>query len=68
MSTATLTSKGQINIPIHFRNDVKVNVGDRLEFVRIRQGRYKFVVATREVTALKGMFAPAKKKALPFRR
>lgn len=61
MSTATLTSKGQITIPAEVRNDLKVDAGDRVEFVLIAPGRYEFVAATGEVTALKGMFGPAKK-------
>ena len=61
MSTATLTSKGQITIPVDVRNDLKVDAGDRVEFVQIAPGRYEFVSATTEVAALKGMFGPAKK-------
>lgn len=61
MSTATLTSKGQITIPIDIRNELKVGVGDRVEFVQIAPGRYEFLAATTEVTALKGMFGPAKR-------
>ncbi len=61
MSTATLTSKGQITIPINVRNDLKVIAGDRVEFVHIGPGRYKFLAVTREVTALQGIFGPAKK-------
>ncbi|MCF8168935.1 MAG: AbrB/MazE/SpoVT family DNA-binding domain-containing protein [Rhodoferax sp.] len=61
MSTATLTSKGQITIPVEVRNDLKVDAGDRVEFVLIAPGRYEFVAATNEVTSLKGMFGPAKK-------
>ena len=60
MSTATLTSKGQIPIPVEVRNDLKVDAGDRVEFVQIAPGRYEFIAATSEVTALKGMFGPAK--------
>lgn len=61
MTTATLTSKGQITIPIDVRNDLKVGTGDCVEFVHIGPGRYEFVAATSEVTALKGMLGPAKK-------
>jgi AbrB family looped-hinge helix DNA binding protein len=60
MSTATLTSKGQITIPVEVRNDLKVDAGDRVEFVQITPGRYDLVSVTHEVTALKGMFGPAK--------
>ncbi len=61
MATATLTSKGQITIPVEVRNDLKVDAGDRVEFVLIAPGRYEFVAATSEVTELKGMFGPAPK-------
>ncbi len=61
MTTATLTSKGQITIPVDVRNDLKVDAGDRVEFVQIAPGRYEFVAATRSVTELKGMFGKAKK-------
>lgn len=62
MSTATLTSKGQITIPIAVRNDMNVDTGDRVEFVQIAPGRYEVVASIHEVTTLKGMFGPAKKK------
>lgn len=61
MSTATLTSKGQITIPVEVRNELKVDAGDRVEFVQIAPGRYEFVAVTNAATALKGMFGPAKK-------
>jgi AbrB family looped-hinge helix DNA binding protein len=61
MSTATLTSKGQITIPVEVRNELKVDAGDRVEFVQIAPGRYELVALTSEVTALKGMFGQAKK-------
>ena len=61
MTTATLTSKGQITIPVDVRNALKVDAGDRVEFVQIAPGRYEFVAATSEVTELKGMFGKPKK-------
>ena len=61
MTTATLTAKGQIRIPAEVRKDLKVDAGDRVEFVRIAPGRYELVAATQEVTELKGMFGPVKK-------
>jgi AbrB family looped-hinge helix DNA binding protein len=61
MATATLSSKGQITIPVEVRNDLKVDTGDRVEFVQIGPGRYEFVAVTREVTELKGMFGKPKK-------
>ena len=61
MTTATITSKGQITIPAEVRSDLKVAAGDRVEFVQIAPGRYEFVAATGDVSALKGMFGPARK-------
>lgn len=56
MPTATLTSKGQITIPVDVRNHLRVDAGDRVEFVQIAPGRYEFVAATHRVEELKGMF------------
>lgn len=61
MTTATLTSKGQITIPVDVRNELKVDAGDRVEFVQIAPGRYEFVAATQSVTELKGMFGKPQK-------
>jgi AbrB family looped-hinge helix DNA binding protein len=59
--TATLTSKGQITIPVEVRNEMNVDTGDRVAFVRIASGRYAFVAANREVTEWRGMFGKARK-------
>jgi AbrB family looped-hinge helix DNA binding protein len=55
MSTATITSKGQVTIPVVVRATLGVEVGDRIEFVQVEPGRFELVAATRPVTALKGM-------------
>jgi AbrB family looped-hinge helix DNA binding protein len=62
MSTATLTSKGQITIPADVRRDMNVDAGDRVEFVQVEPGRYELIVATRSVRELKGMFGKAKRR------
>ena len=56
MSTATLTSKGQITIPADVRRLLNVQTGDRVEFVQIEPGRFELVAATRSVRELKGLF------------
>ena len=61
MSTATLTSKGQITVPAAVRAALGVDAGDRVEFVEIAPGRYEFIAVTRPVTALKGMFGKARR-------
>ncbi|WP_394787284.1 AbrB/MazE/SpoVT family DNA-binding domain-containing protein [Rhodoferax sp.] len=61
MTSATVTSKGQITIPARIRDAMHVSAGDRVEFVEVEPGRYEFIAATRSITALKGMFGPASK-------
>jgi AbrB family looped-hinge helix DNA binding protein len=56
MSTATVTSKGQITIPADVRLALNVRSGDRVEFVQVEPGRFELVAATRSVRALKGLF------------
>jgi AbrB family looped-hinge helix DNA binding protein len=63
MTTATLTSKGQITIPAAVRESLRVGTGDRVEFIEIEPGRFEFIAATRPVTALKGMFGKPAKSA-----
>jgi AbrB family looped-hinge helix DNA binding protein len=55
MATATITSKGQITIPSPVRTDLHVVPGDRIEFVKISEGRYEVVAATKDITSLKGI-------------
>lgn len=56
MTTATITSKGQITIPAGVRQALNVDTGDRVEFIQLEPGQYLFVAANRSVTELKGMF------------
>lgn len=61
MTSATLTSKGQITIPSKVRAVLGVDSGDRLEFVEVQPGRFEIIAATHSVTALKGLIRkPAK--------
>ena len=61
MTTATISSKGQIAIPADVRRVLHVDVGDQVEFVEIEPGKYEFAAATRSITELKGMFGKAKR-------
>ncbi|OZI60754.1 AbrB/MazE/SpoVT family DNA-binding domain-containing protein [Bordetella genomosp. 11] len=62
MTSATITSKGQITIPIDVRNDLGVGTGDRIEFVlNETSGRYELVPATTAVTSLKGLVSKPSK-------
>ncbi len=59
MTTATLTSKGQITIPAAVRQSLGVETGDRVEFIEVAPGRYELIAATRSVMELRGMFGAA---------
>ncbi|HWG71893.1 MAG TPA: AbrB/MazE/SpoVT family DNA-binding domain-containing protein [Steroidobacteraceae bacterium] len=61
MSAATLTSKGQITIPVEVRQALRIDSGDRVEFVEVEPGRFEMVPATRSVKDLKGMFGKPSK-------
>lgn len=61
MTTATVTSKGQITIPSNVRQSLHVDAGDRVEFVELEPGQFLFMAANRSVTELKGMFGKASK-------
>jgi len=61
VSTATLTSKGQITIPAAVREALGVGTGDRVEFVEVAPGRYELIAATVPISRLKGMFGKPRK-------
>ena len=55
MSTATLTSKGQITIPLPVRRKLGLDAGDRVEFVELVPGEFALKPATEDVRSLKGI-------------
>lgn len=63
MTTATITSKGQITIPKPVRQRLGVNPGDRVEFIEMESGVFQLVAASHDITALKGV-VPKPKKAV----
>jgi len=54
MQTATMTSKGQITIPLPVRISLGLNAGCRVAFMETAKGRYEIIPATEPVHALKG--------------
>lgn len=57
MSAATMTSKGQITIPIDVRRALGLHTGSRVAFVPTGTGSYEIVPETRSIQALKGAIA-----------
>lgn len=55
MSTATITSKGQVTIPAAVRNELKIAPGDRIEFIKISSGHFEIVKATKDARELRGI-------------
>lgn len=56
MPSATITSKGQVTIPVDVRNQLGLESGDRIEFsFNEDTGRYEVYPATRSLASLKGI-------------
>ena len=61
MPIATLTSKGQITLPISVRNALGLSVGAPVDFVPV-DGSFVLVPVRSDVSSLKGRFAGRVKK------
>lgn len=57
MAAATVTSKGQITIPVEVRQALGLRPGSRVAFVATGTGSYELVLETRTIKALKGVLA-----------
>jgi antitoxin PrlF len=64
MASATITSKGQITLPVRVREALGLDTGDRIEFVEIEKGKFAIVPATRSVRELKGIFQDRRRKPI----
>ena len=61
MTTAVLTSKGQVTIPAEVRRRMGLGTGDRIEFVELDDGGFAIRPAVDDVRSLKGLLRkPAK--------
>jgi AbrB family looped-hinge helix DNA binding protein len=56
MSTAALTSKGQITIPIEVREELGLKAGDRIEFVKSEEGKFFIQPKKGSIMNLRGIF------------
>jgi antitoxin PrlF len=62
LAVATVTSKGQVTIPVKVRSALGLAAGDRIEFVEVGRGEFNIVAATRSVKELKGLFRGRRRK------
>jgi len=55
MTAATITSKGQITIPVDVRSELGLKAGDRVDFIRNERGRYELAPKNGSIQRLKGI-------------
>jgi len=55
MPTVTLTSKGQITIPIEIRRKLRLKDGDKIDFFETEEGMYAMRPKTGSIMELKGI-------------
>ncbi len=55
MVAATITSKSQVTIPAQVRNDLNIQLGDKIEFIKAADGHYEVVAVIQDVSRIKGM-------------
>lgn len=55
MTTSTMTTKGQVTIPLDVRRRLGLSAGDRVEFVEIESGTFAIKPAIDDVRSLKGL-------------
>ncbi|HEX4321238.1 MAG TPA: AbrB/MazE/SpoVT family DNA-binding domain-containing protein [Acidobacteriaceae bacterium] len=56
MASATVTSKGQITIPVETRKALEIKPGDNVDFVHTDDGNVVLFARNQPVQRLKGMF------------
>lgn len=61
MSTTTLTSKGQITLPMAIRDQLHLKQGDSIEFVINTNGKWELTIPRQVAKGLKGMLSNYKK-------
>lgn len=64
MSTATLSSKGQVTIPKDVRDDLGLTTGSKVMFVKVSDGQYRLVPRTSGVEGLIGLLHDPEAPAL----
>ena len=55
MATSTMTTKGQVTIPLDVRRRLGLAAGDRVEFVEVEDGSFAIKPAMDDVRSLKGL-------------
>lgn len=64
MSVSTLTSKGQTTIPADIREHLKLQPGDKIDFIIEEEGKVVIEPATLDVKDIEGVLFNPKRKAV----
>jgi antitoxin PrlF len=54
MPTATMTSKGQITVPIQVRMALGLDAGDKIDFVELEKGQFTIIPRTGSIMEMRG--------------
>jgi antitoxin PrlF len=55
MTIGTMTSKGQLTIPVHLREKFRMNAGTKVSFEELPDGRIAIRPKTGDIRALRGI-------------
>ena len=64
MSLATITSKGQVTIPIDVRKSLKLETGDKIEITVTKEGEAVLRLISKKVDEVFGKLKKANQKAV----
>ncbi|MCF6301107.1 MAG: AbrB/MazE/SpoVT family DNA-binding domain-containing protein, partial [Proteobacteria bacterium] len=64
MSLATITSKGQVTIPIDVRNSLNLDAGDKIEIIVIKEGEAVLRLLSKKVDDVFGKLKRPNQKAV----
>jgi len=64
MSLATITSKGQVTIPIDVRKSLNLDVGDKVEIIVTKEGEAVLKLLSKKVDDVFGMLKKPNQKAV----
>jgi len=64
MSLATITSKGQVTIPIDIRKSLKLEAGDKIEIIVTKEGEAVLKLLSKKVDDVFGMLKKPDQKTV----
>lgn len=64
MSLATITSKGQVTIPIDVRKSLNLDVGDKIEIIVTKEGEAVLKLLSKKVDDVFGMLKKPNQKVV----